>query len=57
MKDSRQADARRAGYAAQCHGTPLNSNPFDFDREHDEWEAWRGGWIQASEDQLERLQS
>lgn len=56
-ENSPVAAARKAGTAAWIKGDPLICNPFDFDREHDEWGAWRGAWIRASEDHLESLQS
>lgn len=55
LSDCRSAanvEKARAGSTAWLKGAPLNSNPFDFDREHDEWSAWRSGWIQTSEDHL-----
>lgn len=45
--------AQDAGYGAYDDGESLSANPFRFDEEHAEWEAWRTGWINAEADARE----
>ena len=41
--------AEEAGKDARNGGCSPDGNPYDFESEHTEWEAWRRGWMEADE--------